>query len=121
MKMYTPQPTIDYQNAVARHVAFEMESDEEMFTKDCILFAHFYMKTRRQVDSDNCLKALLDGLNEVLYTDDHLIKHLIGELDYDKGNPRTIFAVMDRVEFEKDPVKYYSEWRKYIDEQSRNE
>lgn len=47
----------------------------------------FYREDRRKVDLDNLEKAMLDGLQGVLFIDDSQIKEKRGRIRYDKEHP----------------------------------
>ena len=48
-----------------------------------------FQPTRRNIDGDNALGAILDSLNQVAFADDGLVKRATVEKAYDKANPRT--------------------------------
>lgn len=48
----------------------------------------FYFPDRRRRDSHNCLKVLLDALEEIVYEDDMYVMPRIQSVEYDKENPR---------------------------------
>ena len=65
----------------------------ELITTPVALNIIFYVKNNR-ADLDNMLKALLDCLTGVLYTDDSLVTELHIFKEIDKTNPRTLIQIL---------------------------
>jgi Holliday junction resolvase RusA-like endonuclease len=71
--MYTPSKTVEYEQYVA-----EVASRYciEPFNCKVTVNATFFFKPGPAPDIDNCLKALLDGMNKIAYTDDSLVRRV---------------------------------------------
>lgn len=57
----------------------------------------FYFRDRRAPDADNAAKALLDGMNKVVFRDDRQVVELVVRKHFDKSNPRTEVSVSEVV------------------------
>jgi len=53
----------------------------------------FYREDRRQVDLDNLEKAMLDGLEGILYENDSQIKEKSGRVDYSEEHPGVVVEI----------------------------
>jgi len=60
----------------------------------------FFMPDRRVRDSHNCLKLLLDVMQDIVFDNDYYVMPNIKTVEYDKENPRVEINV--RVQTEKD-------------------
>lgn len=88
-KAYTPQKTLDYEFSVATHaVRAAGYSDTWPMTATYRLDVTFYMGDARRSDLDNAIKSLGDGLNGILYDDDHLVTEIHAHKRIDRKNPR---------------------------------
>jgi Holliday junction resolvase RusA-like endonuclease len=85
VRFYTPQKTRKYEDRVA---AYGRQQISRTFDEPVAVQVDVFRPNRKRVDIDNACKAVLDGLNGVAYTDDHLIYDLIVHKRYDKANPR---------------------------------
>ena len=52
-----------------------------------------YFKDARRRDVDNIAKSVLDGLNGVLWADDHQVAEVTSRKFIDRENPRTVVTV----------------------------
>ena len=59
------------------------------FSLSCFLF----FSDKRNRDIDNCVKAISDALNGMLYDDDRQIDELYAYRDYDNRSPRAVITV----------------------------
>lgn len=73
----TPKRTRDAEQSIRDAVA---PLDLVPFDEPIRLSADFYCRTARRTDIDNLLKLVIDALNGIAYTDDHLIHSLRGRL-----------------------------------------
>jgi len=80
---YTPNNTAGWETAVGW--AYKGKAH---FEGPVAVRLRFYRETRRTVDLDNLVKAVLDGLNSVAYHDDSQVVRIDAELLYDRKNPR---------------------------------
>lgn len=57
------------------------------------LSAFLFMGDKRARDIDNCLKAITDGLNGLLYDDDKQLDEIYAFRDFDSREPRAVVTV----------------------------
>lgn len=53
----------------------------------------FYRPNRQRIDADNMLKHVLDAANTICWRDDSQVTAVLGLVEYDPANPRTIVIV----------------------------
>jgi len=75
----------EYKEFIKKHCTLEKPFN------DCALFVklYVYFGDMRRRDIDNTLKALLDGMNGVVFEDDSQVYRLYIQKGYDKSLPRT--------------------------------
>lgn len=80
----TPQNTLDYENKVRAisSMAASQISDGPMEQKNIEVEILFFTKKRSRADIDNLIKAILDGMNTIIYNDDRQIDHIISSRYY---------------------------------------
>lgn len=75
--VYTPAKTITYEHEVGYRAK---RVTKGMFTGDVAVTLKLYFKNRQHLpDNDNVAKAILDGMNKIVYKDDSQISKLIIE------------------------------------------
>jgi Holliday junction resolvase RusA-like endonuclease len=57
----------------------------------------FYRPNRQRIDADNLLKHICDSGNGVLWTDDSQITAIMGIVEIDASNPRTVLVMGDHL------------------------
>lgn len=95
-RSYTPDKTKAFEASVAAYARIAMrEACVEMVGKKTpvALSLEFYMPDRRRRDIDNMAKAVMDGLNGVLYHDDYQVVRLECFKSVDKDDPRTVVTM----------------------------
>lgn len=91
---FTPKKTQAYEASVAAHARIAMmEAGAEMAAGPVAVQIVAYMPDRRRRDIDNVIKAVMDGLNGVLYHDDAQVHEVAASKRYDKASPRTVVAM----------------------------
>jgi len=97
--MYTPRKTVLYEGAVkfaamgAMHTWAKDNQRPWPAGEKMSVSVWLFMGDRRVRDIDNCVKAVTDGLNQVVYEDDRQIDELHAIREYDKKNPRAVVVV----------------------------
>jgi Holliday junction resolvase RusA-like endonuclease len=85
---YTTNKTAGYENEIGikiRSQMNEMGVDCEDFSQHLLgIIVHFRRKTRHNVDVDNLIKSLKDGLEGVLWDNDTVVKGECAYMSYDK-------------------------------------
>lgn len=94
---YTPARTLDYEKRIGWIIKGQVSPDviEEINQTPLGIVLHFIRKTHAHADTDNLTKAVKDGLQNILWENDWLIK---GELAYISHDPKDfgfILSVMD--------------------------
>lgn len=95
-RTFTPGKTKAFESSVAAYARIAMrEAGVEMVGKriPVSLSLEFYMPDRRRRDIDNMAKAVMDGLNGVLYHDDYQVVRLECVKSVDKDDPRTVVTM----------------------------
>lgn len=64
-----------------------------MFPGNVMMACRFYRASFQRIDTDNLLKHVGDAANGVLWKDDSQVTLVLGDLQLDPGNPRTILLV----------------------------
>lgn len=57
----------------------------------------FYRSNRQRIDADNMLKHVCDAANGIVYIDDSQVTAVLGIVELDSDNPRTVIMVADHV------------------------
>lgn len=90
---FTPKETIAHERSVkaCAQVALMQLGGPNTWPQDAYYRAtvRLWFADARRKDADNCAKAVLDGLNEVLYADDSQVIDLVVSRRIDRENPRT--------------------------------
>lgn len=87
---YTPRPTQQYEQRVA---GYALAAGARWRPGTYAVTVGLYFPDRRRRDVDNCVKALLDGLNGVVWADDAEVTQLRITKHLDPHNPRTEVVV----------------------------
>ena len=87
---YTPAGTAGWEGVVGWAYKGKHQFDGPVAVR-----LRFYRCDRRNVDLDNLIKAVLDGLNAVAYGDDSQIVRIEAELHYDRKNPRAEIEIWE--------------------------
>ena len=77
----TPQRTRAYETQVGWAARVAMQ-DREPMRGDVALVLRFKRRGRRRADLDNMTKAILDGINGVVYLDDKQVVRLTAHVEY---------------------------------------
>jgi len=85
-RTFTPKKTKDWEKTVADYCGIATGGDG--FECDVSVWIVFYRKDRVNVDLDNLIKAILDGMNKIAYDDDKQVVEIHAWLKYDRDNPR---------------------------------
>jgi len=64
-----------------------------MFPGNVMLVCRFYRSNFQRIDADNLIKHVCDSGNGVLWADDSQVTLVLGEIQYDRENPRTVILV----------------------------
>lgn len=78
--VYTPRETKNYERMVGWYA---LQAGAKVTDKPIGLEAVFYFRNKRTPDLDNCVKALLDGLEGVVYKNDKQVIEHKYRLEYD--------------------------------------
>jgi Holliday junction resolvase RusA-like endonuclease len=85
---YTPAKVRSAESALALRL-----SSLRKFERNVAVACIFYRSTRQRIDVDNLLKLVLDGSTAgKMWEDDSQVTAIVGILEYDADNPRTIIA-----------------------------
>lgn len=57
----------------------------------------FFRSNRQRIDADNMLKHVCDAANGIVYVDDSQVTAVLGVVELDAENPRTIVMVADHI------------------------
>ena len=87
---YTPKRTVDAETVI-RNLAAEQVT--EPYDGPVGVSLAFSCATARRTDGDNLQKLVLDALNKVVYTDDHLVHEWSGALVRKSATPQTRIVV----------------------------
>ena len=80
-RAYTPSKTRAYESRVAWLARAEMGPREPMTGNVCVDL-QFRRKGDRRADLDNMCKAVLDGLNGIVYNDDYQVTGITAGVEY---------------------------------------
>lgn len=79
--------------AEKKTAAYLRQAVRQPFPGNVGLICIFYRPNRRVIDTDNLIKALCDSANGILWRDDSQATLVLGIMEYDKDNPRTLVAI----------------------------
>lgn len=82
----TPKKTQDYEKQVARHASISRNSPD-MLTGELSVSIIIRRKTAHRADIDNIVKAVMDGMEGVLYKNDSQVMELYSRLYRKDPNP----------------------------------
>lgn len=85
-RAYTPSKTRAWERTVAWHARLALGAQEPL-EGDVALALRFRRQTRRRADTDNLVKAVLDGLNGIAYRDDKQIVRVEASVEYGCAEP----------------------------------
>jgi len=86
---YTPKKTVEGEKRIAG-CFYGIKRFEGNVAVACL----FYRSNFQRIDIDNCMKAVLDaGTRANLWHDDTQVTALLGIMEHDKNNPRTVIAI----------------------------
>lgn len=88
-RTYTPKGTIAYERSV--HVMARVHKIPRL--RACHVAMTFFLPTKRRVDIDNLIKAVLDGLNGAAYEDDSAVFSVAAAKKLDREQPRTMIEI----------------------------
>lgn len=94
-RFYTPRETRDFERSVAQYgLGARMRTGERWsLVASYRVRVECFMPDRRKRDADNVAKAVLDGLNGILWDDDTQVVELTTTKAVDRENPRTVVTV----------------------------
>lgn len=88
-RTYTPQSTIDAEQAIQWAIKQKypglLMNEESSYA----VYLYFYTKTARRVDLDNLVKLVLDAMNKMVFKDDSQVTEITARLIRKDKNPRT--------------------------------
>ena len=87
----TPEATRDYEALVKQAAGICWQG--EPTTEPVRVELRFWRGDKRRCDIDNCVKAILDALNNVIWKDDGQIYELVAYKHHDKSRPRVEILV----------------------------
>ncbi|WP_280224962.1 RusA family crossover junction endodeoxyribonuclease [Nocardia farcinica] len=83
----------DDRDAELRTATFIRRVVKQPYTGNVGLACVFYRPNRQRVDTDNLIKHVCDAANGVLWLDDSQCTAVMGVIELDAENPRTVIAV----------------------------
>ena len=86
---YLPRAFSAHRDALAWKMREALIEDGSIFTGDVGLLLGFFRSTRRRVDIDNLLKAVMDAGNGTTWADDSQIVHIVANIRVEPAAPRT--------------------------------
>lgn len=92
---FLPQKIRDWQNKVGWK-AKEVMQGKPPLEKRVGVILHFYRTNWIRVDNDNLSKAVLDGMNKIVFKDDTQALDVSISRRVDKNNPRVEITVIDQ-------------------------
>lgn len=90
-RAYQPKRNVEYRQRVQSAAQAAMAGKTPLVGSICAavkIFRRFKPTTRQFGDVDNHLKAIFDGLNQIVFQDDRQIVRCVVEKHTDKENPR---------------------------------
>ena len=90
-RWYTPRATADYEAAVGW--AARAAGIHQPCTSPVRLTLHLVFPDRRRRDIDNATKAVMDGLNGIVWYDDSQVVELVVTREVDRDQPRAEITV----------------------------
>lgn len=98
-RVYQPKRNVEYRERVQASALIAMSGKEPM-TGELSAFVKLYRKykpsARNFGDVDNHLKALFDGMNQIVFEDDSQITRCVVEKFTDKDEPRAEIEIEER-------------------------
>ena len=88
---YTPSRTRDYERLVAWYA--QIATGGQLLDGDLLVTLHFYRKGKKRADIDNLIKAIFDGCNGVVWTDDKQVIAVNSMIQYESKQPCTVVEV----------------------------
>jgi len=85
-RAYTPDRTREWEKTVSTWAGLFYQNEPSKARLKVSL--RFYRKTRHKCDLDNLVKAVLDGLQGVLFVDDSQIDDIHARREVDRDSPR---------------------------------
>lgn len=94
---FTPDRTRDWEMTVAMHARQVWGQREKLRGRLCVRLS-FWRETRHVCDLDNLLKAVLDGLERVVFANDNQVDmlHVIREIDRER--PRVEIEIVEVIQ-----------------------
>lgn len=83
----------DNRNAEIRTATFLRNGCRQQFTGNVALGCVFFRPDSQRIDTDNLLKHVCDAANGVLWKDDSQVTAIMGVIELDAENPRTLVVV----------------------------
>ena len=96
---YQPKRNSEYRARVQRAARVAMGGSDPMtgaVVADVKLYRKYKPTAHNYGDLDNFLKALFDGLNQIVFVDDRQIVQCVVEKFQDKANPRAEITISER-------------------------
>lgn len=92
---YTPRETVEAEEAIGWAIKMKMGASRWTLDADSefVLHIEFYTTKKRRKDIDNCLKAVLDAGNKILYKDDSQVCEVLARSHVNCETARTEIRV----------------------------
>lgn len=85
-KAFTREATKNWEDTVAGYAMVAI-AGQEMLTGQLGVILRFRREKKHGADIDNLSKAVLDGMNKVIYKDDKQIMAMLQDISYDSAVP----------------------------------
>lgn len=98
-RVYQPKRNVEYRKQIQAASLVAMSGKELMTGEICAvvkLYRKYKPSARNYGDVDNHLKALFDGMNQIVFEDDRQITRCVVEKFTDKKNPRAEIEIEER-------------------------
>ena len=89
-RTYTPR---EDQDAETRTGLYMRQSIRRPYTGNVGIVCIFYRPNRQRIDTDNLIKHVCDAANGVIWEDDSQCTAVMGVIELDRENPRTVIGV----------------------------
>lgn len=93
-RTYSPKDDVD---AEARSAVYMKRAVRQPLTGNVGLVCIFFRPNRQRIDTDNLIKHVCDAANGVLWQDDSQCTAVMGVIELDSENPRTVIALGEHV------------------------